>query len=55
MTNKRQDIIDHSQADQLQTATYPPWLWDRLDEFQDRRFGLFVHWGPYCQWGCIES
>lgn len=27
----------------------------RLEWFQDLRFGLFLHWGPYSQMGCIES
>jgi len=33
----------------------PEWLRQRLEWFQDQRFGLFVHWGIYSQWGCIES
>ena len=33
----------------------PPWLEERLDWFRRLKFGLFMHWGPYCQWGCIES
>jgi len=27
----------------------------RLEWFQDLRFGFFVHFGIYSQWGCIES
>lgn len=30
-------------------------LAERLEWFQDQRFGLFLHWGIYSQWGCIES
>ncbi len=30
-------------------------LEDRLEWFQDQKFGFFVHWGVYSQWGCIES
>jgi alpha-L-fucosidase len=30
-------------------------LTQRLEWFQDLRFGLMMHWGPYSQWGCIES
>jgi len=33
----------------------PAWLAQRLEWFQDLKFGLFMHWGPYSQWGCIES
>jgi alpha-L-fucosidase len=30
-------------------------LRQRLEWFQDQRFGLFLHWGAYSQMGCIES
>lgn len=26
-----------------------------LDEWQDLKFGLLMHWGPYSQWGVVES
>ena len=26
-----------------------------LDEWQDLKFGLFMHWGTYSQWGVVES
>ena len=32
-----------------------PWLHDRLEWFQDQKFGFMMHWAPYSQWGCIES
>jgi alpha-L-fucosidase len=32
-----------------------PWLKERLEWFQDLKFGLMMHWGAYSQWGCIES
>lgn len=56
MSETRGDIIQPS-TDPRQ-ATYeaqPQWLKDRLQWFLDLKFGLFMHWGPYCQWGCIES
>lgn len=31
------------------------WLPQRLEWFQDLKFGFMVHWGPYSQWGCMES
>jgi alpha-L-fucosidase len=31
------------------------WLAQRLEWFQDLKLGFFMHWGPYSQWGCIES
>ena len=30
-------------------------LANRLEWFQDIKFGLFIHFGIYSQWGCIES
>jgi alpha-L-fucosidase len=32
-----------------------PWLPQRLEQFQDLKFGFMMHWGIYSQWGCIES
>jgi alpha-L-fucosidase len=54
MTEERIDIINHSTASDL-VVDYPDWLWERLAWFQNLRFGMIIHWGPYCQWGCIES
>lgn len=27
----------------------------KLDDWQDLKFGLFMHWGTYSQWGIVES
>lgn len=27
----------------------------RLEEWRDLKFGLLMHWGPYSQWGIVES
>ncbi len=27
----------------------------RLEEWRDLKFGLLMHWGPYSQWGVVES
>lgn len=27
----------------------------KLAKWQDKKFGLFMHWGPYSQWGVTES
>jgi len=27
----------------------------KLDQWQEKKFGLFMHWGPYSQWGILES
>ncbi len=28
---------------------------ERIKQWQDLKFGLLMHWGPYCQWGIVES
>ncbi len=28
---------------------------DNLEQWQDLKFGLFMHWGTYSQWGIVES
>ncbi len=32
-----------------------PLIQKRIDEWQDIKFGLLMHWGPYSQWGIVES
>lgn len=32
-----------------------PIILDRLEEWKDLKFGFMVHWGPYSQWGVVES
>ncbi len=32
-----------------------PAIRQRLEEWQDLKFGLLMHWGPYSQWGVVES
>jgi alpha-L-fucosidase len=32
-----------------------PLVQQNLDEWQDLKFGLFMHWGTYSQWGVVES
>lgn len=54
-SHPRGDVIAHTRADAGHVFNYPGWLKDRLESFQDLKFGLMLHWGPYCQWNCIES
>lgn len=28
---------------------------ENLQQWQDWKFGLLMHWGPYSQWGVVES
>ncbi|QCX39304.1 alpha-L-fucosidase [Aureibaculum algae] len=32
-----------------------PLVLEKLDEWQDKKFGLLMHWGSYSQWGIVES
>ncbi|RBL92711.1 alpha-L-fucosidase [Chitinophaga flava] len=32
-----------------------PAVVQKLDEWQDWKFGMIIHWGPYSQWGVVES
>ena len=32
-----------------------PLIQKRIDQWQDIKFGLLMHWGPYSQWGIVES
>ena len=32
-----------------------PVIQKRLEQWQDLKFGLLMHWGPYSQWGIVES
>jgi alpha-L-fucosidase len=52
----REDIhLNFSPPEWSEYDSYPQWLKDRLEWFQDMKFGFFMHWGIYSQWGCIES
>jgi|GEM_PF-5919669 len=28
---------------------------EKLEQWKDLKFGLLMHWGPYSQWGVVES
>ena len=32
-----------------------PLVIKKLAQWSDQKFGLFMHWGPYSQWGVVES
>lgn len=32
-----------------------PLVLKKLDQWQDQKFGLLMHWGTYSQWGIVES
>jgi len=36
-------------------APSDPLVQKNIDQWQDKKFGLFMHWGTYSQWGIVES
>lgn len=52
MLEERKDVIGYTEE---LTADKPAWLKERLEWFQDQKFGLILHWGPYSHWDCCES
>lgn len=47
-------FVSCSAADTADVETDPAVL-KKLETFQDWKFGFMAHWGPYSQWGCMES
>jgi len=46
------DTGDAHAAQALRTTDTPAELSARLAWWRDARFGMFIHWGLYSQWGC---
>ncbi len=44
-----------AQEHQSYTPDPDPAIRQRLEEWQDLKFGLLMHWGAYSQWGIVES
>jgi len=42
-------------GDQIYVPDPDPLIQKRIDQWQDIKFGLLMHWGPYSQWGIVES
>ena len=32
-----------------------PLVLEKIEQWQNLKFGLLMHWGPYSQWGIVES
>lgn len=50
--------ISYSQLEHEITGYVPvedPLVQEKLEEWQDFKFGLLMHWGTYSQWGIVES
>jgi len=50
-------LIDFGKIQAQSTYVFPDdsLVLKNLDEWQDMKFGLMMHWGPYSQWGVVES
>lgn len=44
-----------AQHDERYVPDPNPLIQKRLEQWQDIKFGLLMHWGPYSQWGIVES
>lgn len=43
------------QHDQKYYPVTDPLVKEKLEQWQDLKFGLLMHWGAYSQWGIVES
>ena len=51
-------LLPASLAQEYLQKYYPetdPLVLKQLEKWQDIKFGLLMHWGPYSQWGVVES
>jgi alpha-L-fucosidase len=44
-----------AQSEHIYIPETDPQVLAKLDQWQDLKFGLLMHWGPYSQWGIVES
>jgi alpha-L-fucosidase len=47
--------LTFAQEKRSQEQETDPLVLKKLEWFQDMKFGLLMHWGPYSQWGVVES
>lgn len=45
----------NAQEDHRYVPETNPLILQKLEDWQDLKFGLLMHWGPYSQWGVVES
>jgi alpha-L-fucosidase len=51
-------LFNNISAQEYLQKYYPetdPLVLKQLEKWQDLKFGLLMHWGPYSQWGVVES
>jgi hypothetical protein len=48
-------VASPQHEDERYVAETDPLVLKNLAHWQDIKFGLLMHWGPYSQWGVVES
>ncbi|MEZ5197020.1 MAG: alpha-L-fucosidase [Bacteroidales bacterium] len=52
-------VFNFNVSSQHEPQTYvpetDPLVLEKLEQWQDLKFGLLMHWGAYSQWGIVES
>ena len=48
-------ILDSQEPSREYYPETDPLVQEKLERWQDLKFGLLMHWGPYSQWGIVES
>lgn len=48
-------LIDAQNNESVYVPETEPAVIMKLHQWQDLKFGLLIHWGPYSQWGIVES
>lgn len=49
------NLFSQTQEDEVYVPETDPLVLQKLEAWQDLKFGLLMHWGPYSQWGIVES
>jgi len=47
--------VSAQHEEQVYVTDPNPIIQKRIEQWQDIKFGLLMHWGPYSQWGIVES
>ncbi|HVN58318.1 MAG TPA: alpha-L-fucosidase [Bacteroidales bacterium] len=48
-------FVSYAQDDEKYVPETDPLVLQKLEQWQDLKFGLLMHWGTYSQWGIVES
>ena len=54
-TEEEKNEQQNYSAESAYVPVNDPVLQERLEWFQDQKLALMMHWGPYSQWGIVES